>query len=201
VVAFAAIGGGLALLLGWGRLGADVGAVLTLGVGAAAGALAAADTGPGRVRAAAILAVPAIAIGLLAALDLATGGDSHFTRTVLRAGGLRELGEVAQRRFELSYTSLGRGAVGPLVVVALAALAAGVLWRERLLAPVAHARGLVAGIWAAFAAVLAGALTNDSGPIILLIGTTYLALAVGFAAAAPKVPAGPESPAARGPDL
>ena len=29
-------------------------------------------------------------------------------------------------------------------------------------------------------AVIGGALTNDSGPIILLIGTTYLALAVGY---------------------
>ena len=50
--AFAAGGGGLALLLGWGRLGADVGAVLTLGVGAAVGALMAAGRGPGRARAA-----------------------------------------------------------------------------------------------------------------------------------------------------
>lgn len=190
VAAFAGVGGGLALLLGWGRLGADVGAVLTLGVGAAAGALAAADTGPGRARAAAILAVPAIAVGLLAVLDLVTGGDSHFTRSVLRAGGLRELGEVAQRRFELSYTSLGRGAIGPLVVVALAALAAGVYWRDRILAPIRGQRGMVAGLWAAFAAVLTGALTNDSGPIILLIGTTYLALAVGFALTAPKSAAG-----------
>ena len=112
MAAFAGVGGGLALLLGWGRLGADVGAVLTLGVGAAAGALAAADTGPGRARAAAILAVPAIAVGLLAVLDLVTGGDSHFTRSVLRAGGLRELGEVAQRRFELSYTRSGAAQSG-----------------------------------------------------------------------------------------
>jgi hypothetical protein len=199
VAAFAAGGGALALLLGWGRLGADVGAVLTLGVGAAAGALAAADTGPGRARAAAILAVPAIAIGLLAALDLATGGDSHFTRSVLRAGGLRELGEVAQRRFELSYTSLGRGAIGPLVLLAVAALAAGFHWRSRIFAPIARQPGLVAGIWATFAAVLTGALTNDSGPIILLIGTTYLALAVGFAAAGPKSPAGRPAVGSSGP--
>jgi hypothetical protein len=138
----------------------------------------------------AVLAVPALAIALLAALDLATGGDSHFTRSVLRAGGLRELGEVAQRRFELSYTSLGRGLIGPLVVLAALALVAGVRWRNRLLEPVAGAPGLVAGIWAGLAAVVTGALTNDSGPIILLIGTTYLALAVGFVAAVPKRLAG-----------
>jgi len=83
--------------------------------------------------------------------------------------------------------------------VALAALAAGFYRRDRLLAPIAEARGLVAGIWATFAAVLTGALTNDSGPIILLIGTTYLALAVGFAAATPNRAAGHPAAGSRGP--
>jgi hypothetical protein len=186
VWSFAAGGGALALLLGWGRLGADVGAVLTLGAGAAAGALAAAERGSGRARAALVLAVPALLLAALAGLDLATGGDSHFTRSVLRAGGLDELGQVAQRRFELSLNSLGRGAIGPLVGLAAVALATGVHFRRRLLAPLEGFPGMRAGVYGALAAVLAGALTNDSGPIIFLIGAVYLALAVGFVAAAPK---------------
>jgi hypothetical protein len=119
-------------------------------------------------------------------LDLATGGNAHFTRSVLRAGGLDELAQVAQRRFELSYRSLGRGLIGPLVVVAFAAMAAGWRFRHRLLANIEGIPAFRAGLYGAVAAVLAGALTNDSGPVIFLIGTTYLALAVGYVASMPK---------------
>jgi len=132
------------------------------------------------------LGAPALAIGLLAALDLATGGNAHFTRSVLRAGGLDELAQVAQRRFELSYNSLGRGAIGPLVVLALAALVIGLHYRGRLLAGLEGFPALRAGLYGAVVAVVGGALTNDSGPVIFLIGTTYLALAVGYVAAVPK---------------
>lgn len=182
-----AVGGGLvAFLLSWGRLGADVGAALTLGVGVAAAAVAAAGTGSRRTRAAIVLGAPAAALALLAVLDLATGGNAHFTRSVLRAGGLDELAQVAQRRFELSYRSLGRGLIGPLVVVAFAAMAAGWRFRHRLLANIEGIPAFRAGFYGAVAAVLAGALTNDSGPVIFLIGTTYLALAVGYVASMPK---------------
>jgi hypothetical protein len=182
---FAVGGGALAFLFGWGRLGADVGAVITLGVGAATAAVTTARRGSWQTRAAIVLGAPAVGIGLLAALDLATGGDAHFTRSVLRAGGLEELANVAQRRFELSYTSLGKGVIGPLVVIAAAALVLAVRWRRRLLAPLDGMPGLRAGIYGALGAVIAGALTNDSGPIILLIGTTYLALAAAYVAAGP----------------
>ncbi len=118
-------GGFVAFLLSWGRLGADVGAALTLGLGVAAAAVYAAGRGSWRSRAMIVLGAPAVALGLLAVLDLATGGNAHFTRSVLRAGGLDEVAQVAQRRLELSYSSLGRGVVGPLVVIAFAALLVG----------------------------------------------------------------------------
>ena len=82
-------------MLSWGRLGADVGAALTLGLGVAAAAVYAAGRGSWRSRAAIVLGAPALAVGLLAVLDLATGGNAHFTRSVLRAGGL-SYAEVAQ---------------------------------------------------------------------------------------------------------
>ena len=46
--------------------------------------------------------------------------------------------DVAQRRVELSYNSLGRGIIGPLVLVAAAALVWGVRSRERLLPRWSH---------------------------------------------------------------
>jgi hypothetical protein len=182
----AAGGACVAFLLSWGRLGADVGAALTLGLGVAAAAVYSAGRGSWRSRAAIVLGAPALAIGLLAALDLATGGNAHFTRSVLRAGGLDELAQVAQRRFELSYTSLGQGMIGPLVVLAVIAAVLGIRARERLLRNLVRIPALRAGYYGALVAVVGGALTNDSGPVIFLIGTTYLALAVGYAAAMPK---------------
>jgi hypothetical protein len=173
-------------LLSWGRLGADVGAALTLGLGVAAAAVYAAGRGSWRSRAAIVLGAPALAVGLLAALDLATGGNAHFTRSVLHAGGLDQLGQVAQRRFELSYSSLGRGLIGPLVVIAVVVVLVGLRYRTRLLANIEDFPALRAGFWGTVVAVIGGALTNDSGPVIFLIGTVYLSLAVGYVQAMPN---------------
>src|SRR5207244_746616 len=86
-----AIGGAfVTFLLSWGRLGADVGAALTLGLGVAAAAVYAAGRGSWRSRTAIVLGAPALAVGGLAALDLATGGNAHFTPPGGRAGGAEE---------------------------------------------------------------------------------------------------------------
>jgi hypothetical protein len=105
---------------------------------------------------------------------------------VLRAGGLGELAEVAQRRVELSYNSLGRGITWLLVAMAVAAIVWGVRSRERLLSRLEPLPGLRAALWGALVAVVVGALSNDSGPLILLIGTSYLALAAGYLHEAPN---------------
>jgi hypothetical protein len=183
---FALGGAFVTFLLSWGRLGADVGAALTLGLGVAAAAVYAAGRGSWHSRAAIVLGAPALAVGLLAGLDLATGGNAHFTRSVLHAGGLDQLGQVAQRRFELSYSSLGRGLIGPLVVIAVIAALVGFRYRNRLLANIDDFPALRAGFWGAVVAVVGGALTNDSGPVIFLIGTVYLSLAVGYVKGTPN---------------
>jgi hypothetical protein len=183
---FALGGACVTFLLSWGRLGADVGAALTLGLGVAAAAVYAAGRGSWRSRAAIVLGAPVLAVALLAALDLATGGNAHFTRSVLRAGGLDQLAQVAQRRFELSYSSLGRGLVGPLVVIAVIAVLIGIRYRKRLVASLEGLPTMRAGFYGAVVATIGGALTNDSGPVIFLIGTTYLALAVGYFQCVPK---------------
>ena len=176
---FVASGVALAFALSWGRLGADVGAALMIAAGTAAAAVATLAGGSLRRRAELVLAA-------LAVLDLTTGGDSHFTRSVLRAGGMHDLANVAQRRLELSYNSLGRGVIGVLVAVAVAAIVLGVRARERLLGRLVGFPGLRAAMAGALVAVVVGAISNDSGPIILLIGTVYLTLAVGYLRAAPN---------------
>ena len=66
------------------------------------------------------LAAPLAAVALLALVDLLSGADAHLTRSVLDAGGLDQLAEVAQRRLQLSAHSFAR----PIVFVFLPLLAA-----------------------------------------------------------------------------
>ena len=181
-----AIGGGvLAFTLAWGRLGADVGAVPTVIAGATVAALVAAGRIAWRLRIAILLVAPVAGLAALALLDLATGGDAHFSRSVLEAGGLDEIADIAERRVRLSYRSLGRGAIPFLVAFALISLAVGFRYRRTLLASTEGAPGVAAGVYGLLAATLVGALTNDSGPIILLIGSSYLLFAAVYLAAAP----------------
>jgi hypothetical protein len=186
--AFALLGGALTLLLSWGRLGADVGASLTLGAGVATAVVASLGDTATRKKVMIVALVPVVAVGCLAAVDLATGGDAHFSRSILQAGGLDDLGDVFQRRVEASYGSLTRGIIPLLALVAVVTLIVGIRWHRRLLTPAVSAPGLQAGIYGATAAVIAGTLTNDSGPMMLLIGTLYLVLAVGYVRFAPGNP-------------
>jgi hypothetical protein len=173
-------GSTLAFLLSWGKLGADVGASIMLAAGTAAAAVLALGERPGRRGLAIVVIAPVLALAALAAVDLVTGGDAHFTRSVLRAGGLDEVADTAQRRLELSYDSLGRGLIGLLVGLAVGALVAGVRFRHRLLLALNGTPGVRAAAGGALVALAVGALTNDSGPIILLIGTVYLSLFTGY---------------------
>ena len=116
---FLVVGLGLAFVFAVGRFGADVGAAIVLPFGAA---VAAAAIGARGLRSGLlIVAAPVAAVALLALIDLASGANSHLTRSVLDAGGLDQVAEVAQRRLELSAHSFARPIVYffmPLVVAA-----------------------------------------------------------------------------------
>jgi len=182
---FAVGGGALAFAMAWGRLGADVGAVPTVIAGATVAALVSAGSISWGRRIAILLVAPIAGLAALALLDLATGGDAHFSRSVLEAGGLDQIADIAERRVRLSYRSLGRGVIPFLVAFALVGLAVGFRYRRALLASAEGAPGVRAAVYGLLAAVLVGALTNDSGPIILLIGSSYLLFAAVYLAAVP----------------
>ncbi|HEY2335689.1 MAG TPA: hypothetical protein VGH58_11880 [Solirubrobacterales bacterium] len=177
--AFLAIGLSFALVFAAGRFGADVGAAIVLPVGTA---VAAAMIGaPRRRTALLVIAAPLAVLALIAFADLVSGANAHFTRSVLDAGGLNDLADVAQRRLQLSAHSFGRPIVLfflPLIA-ALAALA--VLRRDRLRALLKSSPAMRAGLLGAVAATLIGTLANDSGALLLEIGTAYLLVFVTFA--------------------
>jgi hypothetical protein len=168
-----------AIVFAAGRFGADVGAAIVLPLGGAVAAAAIA----GRRRRALLLAVaaPPAAVALLALIDLLSGANAHLTRSVLDAGGLDQLSEVAQRRLQLSAHSFAR----PIVFVFLPLLAAfavlAFVWRDRIAAWLRGRPAMRAGLIGALAATLLGTLANDSGALLLEIGTAYLLVFAGFA--------------------
>jgi hypothetical protein len=173
-----------AVIMGAGRLGADVGAVITLGAGGAAAVIAALTRQPSRRAIALGVAAPVAAIGALILLDLITGGGAHLTRSVVHANGSSDLADVVRRRFEGSFSMLKKPGWAIASVVALIALVWLAARRTRLLEglPGPLAAGLI-GTW--FAALI-GAIANDSGPQILVIGAIFLLLSVGYARGRPS---------------
>jgi hypothetical protein len=178
-VAFLAIGLLFALVFAAGRFGADVGAAIVLPVGAAVAAAAIAA----RSRRTALLAVaaPFAVLALIALADLVSGANAHLTRSVLDAGGLGDLADVAQRRLQLSAHSFAR----PVVLVFLPLIAAlaifAVVRRDRFGALLDNSPAMRAGLLGALAATAIGTLANDSGALLLEIGAAYLLVFVSFA--------------------
>jgi hypothetical protein len=168
-----------AIVFAAGRFGADVGAAIVLPVG---GAVAAAAIAARRRRTLLlVIAAPVAVLALIALADLITGANAHLTRSVLDAGGLSDLADVAQRRLQLSAHSFAR----PIVVFFLpliGALAALAVWqRARLRQWLQPAPALRAGLFGAVAATVIGTLANDSGALLLEIGAAYILVFAAYA--------------------
>lgn len=162
-----------------GRFGADVGAAIGIPAGAAVAVAVVLRAGARRTIA--ILAVVPAALILLALLDLLLGGDAHLSRSVLEAGGLDEVGQVAERRLRLCAESFSRYADSPVLWAAVALIAAGIWRRRTVLAWFDEAPAARAGFLGAAAATLVGTVANDSGAMLLMIGTAVTSLAAGYA--------------------
>jgi len=170
-LAFALGGVALGFVLGWSRLGADVGGVVTVGAGFAVAAVLALP-GPLTWRRVAIaVAVPVAGLAALALLDLATGGQGHFSRLVLRSGHGEAFGDALHRRGDLALDNLTAGWMPLLTALSLALLALGVWQRERLLGGVPGADAWRAALGGCATAAVVGALANDSGPLLLVFAT------------------------------
>lgn len=177
---FVAVGLIAAFVFAAGRLGADVGAAIVFPVGAAVAAVAVAGRGR-RTVALAVIAAPFAVLALLALIDLLSGANAHLTRSVLDAGGLGDLADVAQRRLQLSAHSFARPVLLAFLPVVAAAAALAYVRRDRLRAWVEGVPAMRAGLLGALAATVVGTLANDSGALLLEIGAAYLLVFTGFA--------------------
>jgi hypothetical protein len=180
--AIAFLGAGLlaAVVFAAGRFGADVGAAIVFPVGAAVAAVALAGRGK-RSLALAVLAAPIAVLALLALVDLMSGANAHLTRSVLDAGGLGDLADVAQRRLQLSVHSFGRPVLLAFLPVVFGIAVFAYLRRDRLRAWLVRTPAMQAGLLGALAATVVGTLANDSGALLLEIGAAYLLVFTGFA--------------------
>jgi hypothetical protein len=177
-----------ALVVGVGRLGADVGGVITFGAGGAAAVVASLPGGVTRRSLALAVIVPILAVIALIGLDLLIGGGAHLTRTLSSSSGPGDLMQVVVRRWRLSVAGLTNGTRPFSTALALLVLVAAVVWRRPLLAPLAgrHEQVFAAGLVGVFFATVVATLANDSGPLILLLGAASLLLAAGYVHGAPK---------------
>ena len=186
---FAVSGLVLAAIIGSGRLGADVGGVMTVGTGAAVATLMMLPKRPSKKVIAVAFCVPLLAVGGLALLDLATGGNSHFTRNVLNQGSGNFLDTIL-RRLELAFNALFNGRRMPFVVAA-GAIAVGFAYRNRawLYGPVpdpAWRAALLGGL----ASAIGGSFFNDSGPLLFVVGAFGLIVATCYIQGDPRLAPG-----------
>jgi hypothetical protein len=181
--AFAAVSLVAAVVIGAGRLGADVGGVITLAAGGADAVLASLPGGPSRRAVALAVLAPVAGVLALIGLDVVTGSGAHLTGSVVHAKSPGDLLDVAFRRFRISFGGLKTGTTPISVGIAIALLVYGTVKRETVLAPlddVPGGRAFRAGLAGAVGATSIGALANDSGPVIVLIGTLGLLLATAY---------------------
>lgn len=169
-----------AVFVGAGQLGADVGGVITLGAGIAAATIVMLPGRPSRRVLALAAAVPVLALAALAALDLVTGGDGHFTRTVLQADDAGSLWDVVTRRYTLAFNVFTLGAMPFVVLVGGLAVAYAVRYRERIYAPLRGSPSWRAALIGGLTASIVGALTNDSGPLLFAFGVAVLTCATAY---------------------
>jgi hypothetical protein len=177
---FVATGLLAAFVFAAGRFGADVGAAIVFPVGAVVAAVVI----TGRRKRTALLAVvaaPFAVLALLALIDLVSGANAHLTRSVLDAGGLGDLADVAQRRLQLSAHSFARPVLLAFLPVVLAIAVFAYVRRESLRAWLEGVPAMRAGLLGALAATAIGTLANDSGALLLEIGTAYLLVFLSFA--------------------
>jgi hypothetical protein len=136
---------------------------------------------------------------VLAALDLATAhGTGHFSGSVLHARSAGDLRDILARRYGAALGELGNGAMPEATAIALVLSAAALRWRRRL-HPSLTDPGWRAALAGGLTAGVVGALTEDSGPVLLVVAVFALGCVTAYLrGGAPRAePAGAPLPVPR----
>jgi hypothetical protein len=134
-----------------------------------------------RRRALIVLLSPVAGLLALAALDLAFAhGSGHYTGTVLHAHSAGEVRDVLVRRYTAAWDELKNHAMPAATALALLCAALGLRRRERLLAPVAGDPAWLAALAGGLTAGVVGALSEDSGPLLLVVAVVALGCVIAY---------------------
>jgi hypothetical protein len=162
-----------------GRFGADVGSAIVLGAGGATAAVLALGVSRGRALGM-VFGAGVLALAALFAIDAVLGG-AHLSRSVLGAGEPGDLADVLERRTTLMLESFTDPVYPELLVATILLFATGIVRRERVLAWFGDAWAARCGFLGAVAGIVLGTVANDSGAVLLVLGTIYLGAAAAFA--------------------
>jgi hypothetical protein len=186
----AAAGVVLGVVIGSGRLGAGVGGVILVAAGTAVATLMLLPGGLTRLRLAAAVATPVIALVALAAIDLATaGGRGHYTHDVIQVHSAANLHDIVVRRYGLAWEQLKRKDLLTATVIGLLAVAYAL--RNRSLFAVLPDPAWRAALFGGLSAGVVGALTEDSGPLLFVVAVFVLACVTAYIRGAPGAPRPP----------
>ena len=177
----------LAVIEGSARIGAGVGGVILVSAGTAvATVLLLPDSGGSagaltRRRLLIVLISPIVGLLVLAAIDLTTAhGTGHFTGSVLDARSAGDIRDIIVRRYTAAWDELKHGWMPFATALALILSALGVRHHRRLLAPVAGDPAWLAALAGGLAAGIIGALSEDSGPVLLVVAAGTLGCVLSY---------------------
>ena len=177
----------LAIVEGSARIGAGVGGVILVSAGTAVATVMLLPGTLNRKRILIVMAAPVLGLIALAALDLATAhGSGHFTGSVLDARSPGDIRDIVVRRYGAAWNELKNHLMPLATAVAVIASVLTVRYRERVCAPVSSDPAWLAALSGGLAAGAIGALTEDSGPVLLVVAVLMLACVLGYLWGKPK---------------
>lgn len=180
-IAMATAGALLAVVEGAARIGAGVGGVILVCAGTAVATAMLLPGAPTRRRVLLVLIAPAIGLAALAAIDLLSAhGSGHFTGSVLHARSAGDVRDVLVRRYKAAWDELGNHAMPFATALALVAGGLGVWRRERVTRPVGGDPAWLAALCGGLTAGVVGALTEDSGPVLLVVAVGALGCVLAY---------------------
>ncbi|MEA2209379.1 MAG: hypothetical protein QOF54_1856 [Solirubrobacteraceae bacterium] len=174
-LAAALVGIALAAVEGAARIGAGVGGVILVSAGFAVATIVLLPGDFSRRRALIGMATPLVALVALAAIDLLTAhGGGHYTGSILHARSPGDLRDVIVRRYGAAWRELKNHAMPAATALALVYGAYAVRDRFRLLAPVGGDGAWTAVLAGGLTAGVVGSLSEDSGPVLLVVAVFVL---------------------------
>jgi hypothetical protein len=171
----------LAIVEGSARIGAGVGGVILVSAGTAVATVMLLAGTFNRRRALVVMAAPIVGLVALAAIDLTTAhGSGHFTGSVLDARSPGDIRDIIVRRYGAAWDELKNHLMPVATALALIASFVAVRRRERVLAPVYSDPAWLAALAGGLTAGVIGALSEDSGPELLVVAVFALACVLSY---------------------